>query len=88
MPLPPQAAIYLTVKFNLTGKKIPSGNTLQTQADVTDYLLSEAKLAVVPFFAFGAEKTSPWYRLSVGTCRLEELDEMFGKLETALVKLQ
>ena len=84
----PQAAIYLTVKFNLTGKKTPSGNTLQTQADVTDYLLSEAKLAVVPFFAFGAEKTSPWYRLSVGTCRLEELDEMFDKLETALVKLQ
>lgn len=84
----PQAAIYLTVKLNLTGKKTLLGKTLQTQVDVTDYLLSEAKLAVVPFFAFGAENTSPWYRLSVGTCRLEELSEMFHKLEDALAILQ
>jgi len=84
----PQAAIYLTIKFDLAGKTIKDGKKLETQSDVTDYLLSEAKLAVVPFYAFGAEKHSPWYRLSVGTCVKEEIDEMLGKLREALKKLQ
>ncbi|WP_018615073.1 pyridoxal phosphate-dependent aminotransferase [Segetibacter koreensis] len=83
----PQAAIYLTVKFELTGKKTNNGKVLEKQSDVTDYLLSEGKLAVVPFYAFGADKESPWYRLSVGTCKKEEINEMFGKLEEALNKL-
>ncbi len=80
----PQAAIYLTIKLDLAGKTIKRGKVLETQADVTDYLLSEAKLAVVPFYAFGAEKSSPWYRLSVGTCKKEEIDEMIGNLRNAL----
>jgi aspartate aminotransferase len=50
-------------------------------------LLNEAALAVVPFSAFGAPKTSPWYRLSVGTCRLEDIPEMFLKLRAAMEKL-
>lgn len=83
----PQAAIYLTVKFNLTGLKTSEGRNLEEQSDVTDYLLSEAKLAVVPFYAFGTAKTSPWYRLSVGTCKKEEIDEMLGKLKEALSNL-
>lgn len=84
----PQAAIYLTVKADLTNKTTKDGKVLATQADVTDYLLSEAKLAVVPFYAFGADKSSPWYRLSVGTCKKEEIDEMIGKLRDALGKLR
>jgi aspartate aminotransferase len=50
--------------------------------------LQEASLAVVPFYAFGAAKTSPWYRLSVGTCKKEEIDEMLQKLGTALRQLR
>jgi aspartate aminotransferase len=84
----PQAAIYLTIKVDLAGKTIKDGKLLESQSDVTDYLLSEAKLAVVPFYAFGAEKHSPWYRLSVGTCLKDEIDEMLGKLREALSKLQ
>jgi aspartate aminotransferase len=83
----PQAAIYLTVKIDLVGKITPSGLLLEKQADVTAYLLNEAKLAIVPFHAFGASKTSPWYRLSVGTVKIEELHEMFLKLKEALRKL-
>lgn len=83
----PQAAIYLTVLFHLAGKQTADGKTLSAQADVTNYLLSEAKLAVVPFYAFGAKEDSPWYRLSVGTCRYEELDDVFAKLGEALAKL-
>ena len=84
----PQAAIYLTVKFDLAGKQTEQGEQLKDQSGVTAYLLSEAKIAVVPFYAFGASSTSPWYRLSVGTCRLEEIGEMLGKLKQALSKLK
>lgn len=83
----PQAAIYLTVQINLVGKKTADGNTLHTQEDVTAYLLSEAKLAIVPFYAFGAAKSSNWYRLSVGTCSKEEIPEMLQQLENALSRL-
>ena len=83
----PEAAIYLTIKVDLTGKKTSDGQVLQTQADVTSYLLQHASLAIVPFYAFGAPNTSPWYRLSVGTCKKEEIDEMLQKLETALKQL-
>lgn len=83
----PQAAIYLTIKLDLTGKKTAAGETLVTQADVTSYILGEAKLAVVPFSAFGGGNKSPWYRLSVGTSKKEEIPEMLGKLETALKAL-
>ncbi|RYY00568.1 MAG: pyridoxal phosphate-dependent aminotransferase, partial [Gammaproteobacteria bacterium] len=48
---------------------------------------NEAKLALVPFYAFGAEKSSTWYRLSVGCCKKEEIETMLGKLRTAISKL-
>lgn len=82
----PQAAIYLTVKIDLKGKK--QGDTvLEKQADVTQYLLSQAGLAIVPFHCFGTDRESPWYRISVGTCNLEDLPEVFSKLENALSNL-
>ena len=83
----PQAAIYLTVKFALHGKKTASGTVLQTTRDVTRFLLEEAKLAIVPFYAFGAADSSDWYRLSVGTSKAEEIDAVFAKLKTALSSL-
>ena len=83
----PQAAIYLTIQIDYAGKKTADGNLLATQADVTSYILDEAKIAVVPFYAFGAKPDSSWYRLSVGTCKKEEIDEMLGALKTALSKL-
>ncbi len=86
--IPPQGAIYLTIKIDLIGKKTTDGTVLETQADVTQYLLDEAKLAIVPFYAFGASKSSPWYRLSVGTCRKEEIPEFLGKLKEAMEKLK
>lgn len=83
----PQAAIYLTIKIDLVGKKFPDG-FLQTQEEVTQYLLSKAQLAVVPFYAFGAGKNSPWYRLSVGTCTLDNIDSFLLQLKKALEVLQ
>lgn len=83
----PEAAIYLTIQINLVGKKTTEGTILNTQSDVTAYILNAAGLAVVPFYAFGASKSSSWYRLSVGTCKKEEINEMIGKLREALAML-
>lgn len=83
----PEAAIYLTIKIDCVGRKTAEGKLLETQSDVTAYILNEAKLAVVPFYAFGASRGSAWYRLSVGTCRKEEIDEMIGKLREALLRV-
>jgi aspartate aminotransferase len=83
----PQAAIYLTIKIDLVGKKKADGQALATQADVSHYILSEAKIAVVPFYAFGGDRHSTWYRLSVGTCKKEEIDEMLNNLRESLKKL-
>lgn len=83
----PQAAIYLTVKFDLAGRKTAEG-ILETQADVTEYLLGKAKLAVVPFYAFGAAANSPWYRLSIGTCKIEDIEPFLAELKQALATLK
>lgn len=83
----PQAAIYLTLKIDLKGYS-HNGVKLATQADVSEYLLNEAHLAIVPFSCFGADKESPWYRMSIGTCKYEELDEMFHALESSFEQLQ
>ena len=80
----PQAAIYLTVKIDLVNKTTAGGKKLVTQSEVTDYILNEAKLAIVPFSSFGASSANSWYRLSVGTCREQDIAEMLQKLKDAL----
>ncbi len=84
----PQAAIYLTVQIDLVGKFTADGNVLEDQSAVTSYILDEAKLALVPFGFFGAGRESSWYRLSVGCCKKEEIEAVFGKLKEALQKLK
>lgn len=83
----PQAAIYLTVQFKLHGMKKADGTVLATTKDITKYLLEEAHVAIVPFYAFGDSDNSSWYRLSVGTCRLEEVNKAVESLRRALEKL-
>lgn len=83
----PQAAIYLTIQIDLVGSKTAEGTILATQSDVTQYILSEAKIAIVPFSAFGAGANSSWYRLSVGTCRKQDIPTVLAQLGAALGKL-
>lgn len=83
----PEAAIYLTIKIDLAGKQTREGKILANQGDVTAYVLNAAGLAVVPFYAFGADRNSAWYRLSVGTCKKNEIGEMIDKLRSALQQL-
>ena len=83
----PEAAIYLTIQIDYASKKTADGKLLVNQADVTAYVLDEARLAIVPFYCFGSNVESSWYRLSVGTCKKEEINEMLGALKVALQKL-
>ena len=83
----PEAALYLTVKFDLIGKQIENGNKLNSIQDVTSFLIKEAKLAIVPFYAFGTSTDSNWFRLSVGTAKKEDIKTIFNLLEKALQKL-
>ena len=84
----PQAAIYLTVQLNLQGLTTSNGYKLSSTKEVTKYILDEAKIAMVPFSAFGASEDSNWYRLSVGTSTLTDIDGVINNLRNALIKLK
>lgn len=84
----PQGALYLTVKLNLIGKKTADGKVLNSIDDVLGYILEVGKIALVPFYAFGADKDSPWFRLSVGTCSKEEAKEAVKILKETIEKLK
>lgn len=84
----PMAAIYLTVKIDLKGQTKPDGETITTSEQITSYLLEEAKLALVPFKAFGSSASSVWYRLSVGTASTADVEESIQSLRAALAKLK
>ncbi len=83
----PMAAMYLTIRFSLKGRTHSDGQLIKTTSDMTAFLLEHASLAIVPFAAFGADKESEWYRLSVGTCHLDSIPKMFANLRKALDQL-
>lgn len=84
----PQGALYLSVKLNLIGYKTPKGKTISTVADITDFLLEETGIAVVPFYAFGANPDSLWFRISVGVCSLDDVREVCLLLKDNIAKLK
>ncbi len=84
----PKGAIYLTLKLDLVGKTPPSGETFTHNSQVHKYILEKAGLAVVPFRAFGGNENSFWYRLSVGTARVEDTPVLIEKVEAALAALK
>ena len=77
----PQGAIYLSVQFNLVGKRGLSSND-----DVRKYLLEEAGFAVVPFQAFGLGGENGWFRLSVGAVSVRDIEQALPRVEAALRK--
>jgi len=84
----PMGAIYLTVKVDYTGKTTAEGDLLQTSADVNFYLIKEAKVALVPFSAFGSGSEMNWFRASVGGCSLTDIETMVPRVKAALEKLR
>lgn len=84
----PMGAIYLSAKMDIAGKTTPDGKMLESSQDITFYVLHEAKLAVVPFSAFGSNRDLNWFRLSVGGASLEDIKASLGRLQEALQKLK
>jgi aspartate aminotransferase len=62
----PEGGIYLSVRFDLFGRRLPSGQVIETNEDIRRFLLHEAGLALVAFQAFGLEEDTGWFRISVG----------------------
>jgi aspartate aminotransferase len=81
-------AIYLSVQFNVIGKRTPEGEALLTNEHIRQYLLRSAGVALVPFQAFGSKENSGWFRLSVGAVSVGDIHNMFGHLKQALAGLR
>jgi aspartate aminotransferase len=84
----PAGAIYLTAKIDVLGRTAPDGTVLSTTAELTSYLISEAKLALVPFSAFGSPATEPWFRASVGAETEDSIQAALPRLKAALDQLK
>ena len=84
----PQAAIYLSVQIDLIGKIKPNNEVLATPINVWQYVLDEAQMAIVPFSSFGAPANSTWYRISVGTCKIELIPTIINNLRKAMLLLK
>ncbi|MCL8538160.1 aminotransferase class I/II-fold pyridoxal phosphate-dependent enzyme [Chryseobacterium gallinarum] len=84
----PMGALYLTIKLDYIGKTKPDGAVIENSSDLVFYLINEAGVALVPFSAFGEEKSEPWFRASVGGLAIDEIKVMLPKLESALNKLK
>ncbi len=80
----PQAALYLTVKLSLKHRRTHNGRHFSNSEDILKYLLEEGHIAMVPFYAFGSDKNSEWFRLSVGTCKKEDIPEVLSRLHRLL----
>jgi aspartate aminotransferase len=84
----PMGAIYLTLKIDYAGKITPSGDVLKNSTDINFYLIKEAKVALVPFSAFGTGDDINWFRASVGGCSLKDIQKMIPRVGEALRKLK
>lgn len=79
----PQGAIYFSAQFRLHGKSI-GGTVLNTDDDIRNILLERAGMAVVPFQAFGVTGDTGWFRLSAGAVSINELQELFPRIQALL----
>ncbi|WP_426491814.1 pyridoxal phosphate-dependent aminotransferase [Hymenobacter sp. 102] len=84
----PMGAIYLTAKLDVLGRTTPGGQVLTSTKELTSYLISEARLALVPFSAFGTDGSAPWFRMSVGGASLESIEAALPRLQAALEALR
>ena len=78
--LKPQGAFYVMVNISqLLGKTI-GGKVIENSIDLADYLLDNAKVAVVPGIGFGNDN---YVRLSYATS-LENIKEGLDRIEKAI----
>ncbi len=81
--LPPQGAIYLSVRFDRSGLTA-KGQAIETDEALRALLLEEAGVAIVPFASFGYPEDSGWFRFSVGAASTEAIDVALERIRTLL----
>lgn len=84
----PMGAIYLSARFPIAGMRRADGTPIADDEAARRWLLETARVAVVPFRAFGAREESGWFRMSVGATSPEEIAEMLPRLRSALEGLE
>jgi aspartate aminotransferase len=80
----PEGGIYLSVRFDLHGRRTAEGEKLENNDDIRRFLLHTAGLAVVPFQAFGLEEDTGWFRISVGAADPAKVVAGLERVRTAL----
>jgi aspartate aminotransferase len=80
----PAGAIYLSLRFDLVGRRTADGATLDTNEAIRRWLLDAAGLAVVPFQAFGTRGEDGWFRASVGATSVAEVEGVMPRVRAAL----
>jgi aspartate aminotransferase len=85
--IPAQGAIYLTVRVGIVGRTTADGEVLKDAAAVTYYLIKKAGVGIVPFFAFGSSTDNDWFRVSVGTTRMDNIEKVMNGLRHAIEEL-
>jgi aspartate aminotransferase len=73
--IPPQGAIYLSVRFPLPGR---------TNEQTRKLMLERAGFAIVPFQAFGMKEDTGWFRLSVGAVSLGDIAAAMPRVRAVL----
>jgi aspartate aminotransferase len=80
----PQGAIYVSVRFDLRGRRTPKGDPLDTNDQVRRYLLESAGLGAVPFQAFGLPGDTGWFRLSIGVVSVADIEALIPRIRAAI----
>jgi aspartate aminotransferase len=86
--VPPQGGIYLSVRFDLHGRKTPDGQLLSSNDEIRRYLLNRAGAAFIHFQAFGLEDETGWFRASIGSVGVDEIGQVISRLRSALRELE
>jgi aspartate aminotransferase len=73
--IPPQGAIYLTVRFSLAG---------HTNEQTRKLLLERAGFGIVPFQAFGLTEDTGWFRISVGAVSVADIEAALPRVRAVL----
>ncbi|MFL2661191.1 MAG: pyridoxal phosphate-dependent aminotransferase [Alphaproteobacteria bacterium] len=83
-PYEPSGAFYLFVNCGgFINKKNPNGNTIKNDLDFAEFILQDAKVAVVPGVAFGK---SPYFRISYATS-LNDLTEACNRIKKSIKRI-
>ena len=81
----PEGAFYAYIGCaDLIGRRTPSGKVLQSDTDLSDYLLAEGHVGSVPGSAYGL---SPFFRISTATSD-EVLSEAVARIARAVAALE